>query len=135
MTEYIERDIAVTIADYAIDEHPYDKKPEKPETFSEYNQGWHDACDYIRNTLDEEAECADVAPVRHGRWVWKHRHYGGFHKYTGVDEHGVSHTITVDDRCETEEPYCPYCGKWNESVFRSYCPNCGAKMDGGDNNA
>lgn len=68
MTEYIERGIAVTIADYAIDEHPYDKNPEKPETFSEYNQGWHDACDYIRNAL-EEAESADVAPVRHGAWL------------------------------------------------------------------
>lgn len=52
MTEYIERNAAVTIADYAVDEHPYDKNPEKPETFSEYNQGWHDACDYIRARLE-----------------------------------------------------------------------------------
>lgn len=68
--------------------------------------------------------------VRHGRWVMKHRHHGGFRRYTGVDDYGAQHTITVDERFELDEPYCPFCGKWNESVFLNYCPNCGAKMDG-----
>ena len=56
---------------------------------------------------------ADVAPVRHGRWI-------------------------------DGDPYCPICRK---DKFRGldadvwadwqpdYCPNCGAKMDGGDNDA
>lgn len=66
-----------------------------------------------------------------GEWVWKHRHHGGFHRYTGVDEFGNTHTITVDERYECDEPYCPNCGKWNESIFLNYCPNCGAKMKGG----
>lgn len=70
MTEYIERENAVTIADYAVDEHPYDKNPEKPETFSEYNEGWNDACDYIREQL-ENAEKADVIPVAMlEKWLW-----------------------------------------------------------------
>lgn len=55
---------------------------------------------------------ADVAPVRHGRWV-------------------------------DGDPYCPICRK---DKFRGldadvwadwqpdYCPNCGAKMDGGVEN-
>ena len=63
-----------------------------------------------------------------GRWVWKRRHRGGFHKYTGVDSLGETHTITVDERFECDEPYCPKCGKWNESMYLNYCPNCGAKM-------
>ncbi len=41
MSDYISREAAVTIADYAADEYPYDKDPKKPETYSEYNQGWH----------------------------------------------------------------------------------------------
>ena len=77
-----------------------------------------------------DAPTIEAEPVRHGRWVWKHRHHGGFRKYMGVDEFGETHTITVDERSECDEPYCPYCGKWNESVFRNYCPNCGANMDG-----
>lgn len=52
-TEYISKNAAITVAAYAADEHPYDKNPGKPETFSEYNQGWNDACDYIRERLED----------------------------------------------------------------------------------
>lgn len=62
MTDYISKNAAICIADYAADEHPYDKNPEKPETYSDYNQGWNDACDYIREQL-ENAVKEDVAPV------------------------------------------------------------------------
>lgn len=72
---------------------------------------------------------ADVALVRHGRWVYKHRHRGGFRRKTGVDDTGEPHTITVDERYETDDPYCSECGKLNESVWLNYCPNCGAKME------
>lgn len=50
---------------------------------------------------------ADVAPVRHGRWR--------FHGDCGVTE-------------------CSVCG-WSIEEYvgdYAYCPNCGARMDGGD---
>ena len=73
---------------------------------------------------------ADVAPVVHGRWVYKHRHRGGIRTYEGKDEMGETRRISVDERHEIDDPYCSECGKLNESDWLNYCPNCGAKMDG-----
>lgn len=118
MAEYISRDAAICIADYAADEHPYDKDPAKPETFSEYNQGWHDACDYIRERL-ENTEKADVAPVRHGRWD-----DSGRYQFPG----GSTAVRCLECGCAlTVSEY--RLNRWN------YCPVCGARMDlgGADN--
>ena len=73
---------------------------------------------------------ADVAQVRHGRWIIKHKHRGGFHRYTGIDDMGEQHTITVDERVEYDDRYCSECGKQSADNFLTYCPSCGAKMDG-----
>ena len=59
----------------------------------------------------DEMPAADVAPVRHGRWI---------------NENFYTH--------------CSACGKmaiydkYGQEVESDYCPNCGAKMDGGDLN-
>ena len=56
-----------------------------------------------------DAPAADVAPVRHVRWMC--------HGDCGVTE-------------------CSVCG-WSIEEYvgdYAYCPNCGAKMDGGDGN-
>ena len=106
MSDYISREEAVTIADYAADEHPYDKNPKQPETYSEYNQGWNDACDYIRGRLERKYP-ADVEPVRHGRWVEKE-------KYT----FGIMYDCSLCENRILDNGH-----PWN------YCPNCGAKMD------
>ena len=52
---------------------------------------------------------ADVAPVRHGRW----------------------------EKAENLKPKCSACGEyhlyaWPDYIKCNYCPNCGAKMDGGN---
>jgi hypothetical protein len=59
-----------------------------------------------------EIPTADVAPVVYGRWVTHYR------SGTPVAEGYVS-------TC---------CDMWNKHK-RPYCPNCGAKMDEGDNDA
>ena len=51
---------------------------------------------------------ADVAPVVHGQWAVKE----------GLIENAI----------------CSKCGRHFQSYYEAYrfCPNCGAKMDGGD---
>lgn len=50
---------------------------------------------------------ADVAEVVHGKW---------------------------DDSLDGITPYCSICGRSHKLMVRTpnYCPNCGAKMDGGE---
>ena len=56
----------------------------------------------------EKLPAADVVPVVHGRWI--------------DDGRGII--------------ICPECKRgYNlHAKYTHYCPNCGAKMDGGDNN-
>lgn len=59
----------------------------------------------------EKFPAADVAPVRHGEWRYSKSYY------------------------EAEENYCSLCNQLMTTargVRMNYCPNCGAKMDGGN---
>lgn len=66
----------------------------------------------------------DVAPVRHGRWE------GYMHsRYCGCDEAGEP--IYRDGVVY----YCSNRKCRRKTIIREkYCPNCGAKMDGGEEN-
>ena len=73
-------------------------------------EGWNTAIQIIN-----EAPSADVAPVRHAKWV-------------------------LIDECVNEGVYCSNCHKKiyraeyaNQKVKSNFCPNCGAKMDEEDN--
>ena len=55
---------------------------------------------------------ADVAPVVHGRWGT-----GRFNLETG-----------------NYEEQCTRCRNFSKEYGKPYCPNCGAKMDGGEEN-
>ena len=56
---------------------------------------------------------ADVAPVVYGRWGT-----GRFNLETG-----------------NYEEQCTRCRNFSKEYGKPYCPNCGAKMDGGDSDA
>lgn len=73
----------------------------------------------LREMLDEiEAlPSADVQPVKHGRWI-------GIYEYCEA----------LDLRPSGLEAYywCSECDK-AEKKTSNFCPNCGARMDGEDN--
>ena len=58
---------------------------------------------------------ADVAPVRHGRWVQV-----------------IVHVETDDGFVDRVEECCSACHKPNGRRCTYFCPNCGAKMYGGE---
>lgn len=110
MADYIRLEAAICTADYAADEHPYSKEPDKLETYSNYNRGWNDACDYIRDRLE-----ALSAEVRHGEWVKMYNNPNDGNYYCSECHNGIdvaTGKVTPIDR------------------GLLYCPNCDTKMDG-----
>lgn len=73
-----------------------------------YTEGWNDAILMVKSMIHSE-KAMDVAPVRHGRWVQT--------KAPFMNE------------CE-DCSVCGYRTVWGHRY--NYCPNCGAKMDGGN---
>ena len=63
---------------------------------------------------------ADVAPVRHGRWL---NFYGDF-STAECDICAEIYEVSPDEPCRKE-----FFDAFKE--FYKFCPNCGAKMDGG----
>ena len=59
---------------------------------------------------------ADVAPVVHGRWVQV-----------------IHHVEFEDGFVDRIYECCSRCHEPNGRKTSNYCPNCGAKMDGGTN--
>lgn len=86
---------------------------------------------------------ANVAPVVHGRWEYRKRHEGSQHILTGPLVTGkypnrITHwdnevSILFDDRYEWDKPFCSLCGRAAEMPDYMFCPYCGARMDGGEN--
>ena len=90
MAEYIEREAAVKIA-------------EKYGLANGSALGRHTGlADCIASEI-ADIPAADVAPVRHGRWIASH-----------------------DEFCACSICKYPVYVGWNQT---NYCPNCGAKMD------
>ena len=110
MAEYIEKDEALAI----IENKQREICPMGLYSRNSVYGSDREAFDNWQEILDEiEAiQLADVAPVRHGRWVQT--------KAPFMNE------------CEV----CSVCGYrtvWGHRY--NYCPNCGAKMDGGEQDA
>ena len=82
------------------------------------------AC-WVDDTLDyiDSEPAADVAPVRHGRWI----------SLTECANEGVYCSICKKKVWKSDYALCSH--KSRNKLRSDYCPNCGAKMDGGDGNS
>ena len=107
---------------------------------SDYLTGYISALSVVEGAIAEQPT-ADVAPVRHGHIIWKRRRRGGFrhakclHRFCNFvieDNAPCKHIAKIDERYTTDEPYCSECGKLLGD-FLNYCGNCGARMDGDEN--
>lgn len=106
MDEYIKRKEAIlTVRGYA--KHSIDKGRKSLDTVDDSIN----MCDEI-----DRLPAADVVPVVHGRWDESKEHF--------YLNNGCKEWINF---------YCSECDAPNNSPT-DYCPNCGAKMDGGEDN-
>ena len=90
----------------------YIKREDALEQFDYYDLGEY-LTTQIRGML-MDIPSADVAPVRHGRWV---------------ESFKVNAPPTLKERW-----ICSWCGNVQTYGITDYCPNCGAKMDEGKDN-
>lgn len=84
--------------------------------------GFHSgAVDCVMEEIDM-IEPTDVEPVRHGKWIEQRQSF---------DILGGSGT------CTGTYPTCSLCGTFETGLHlrTEFCPGCGAKMDGGDEDA
>lgn len=84
-------------------------------TGDDYDSGYNDCMSMVENTVNVYST-ADVAEVKHGKWMLEREPNG--------------------------KPYCYHCSVCDDDYHfigiktqYRYCPNCGAKMDGGKSNA
>lgn len=84
--------------------------------------------EFANNHVGGVIDCNDIArfptieaePVRHGTWI-------------GIEYDGYADGCPVYDLWECSE--CKHEHKGEEDTLTDYCPDCGAKMDGGADNA
>ena len=131
MAEYIERE--------AISEEIRKYYYKNPPNFS-YGEGFDRGLDRAQRAI-LDAPAADVVPVRHGRWLLE----------ANKDKVNCRWNVTAecsnccDEKKEIWAGFFPNVPDWlardtalidAKSVkLSNYCPNCGAKMDGGDGNS
>lgn len=89
-----------------------------------------DSYEDTKEFCNEIKELPLVTPQpKTGHWIMRHRTYNEVKYYTGRDEMGETHTISVLERYEVDVPYCSECGKRAGDTSQDFCCVCGAKME------
>ena len=72
---------------------------------------------------DDNVDAIEISRVRHGRWI----------SLTECANEGVYCSICKKKVWKSDYALCSH--KSRNKLRSDYCPNCGAKMDGGDGNS
>ena len=72
---------------------------------------------------DDNGAAIEISRVRHGRWI----------SLTECANEGVYCSICKKKVWKSDYALCSH--KSRNKLRSDYCPNCGAKMDGGDGNS
>ena len=109
MAEYLDRDDVLNVIDYIRTKYisVYNRR-------DKCSQFWADTIRYFEKRINK-LDDYDVVPVRHGHWVSEYD-------------------------CGYITPHCSECGETAltkeetsyDYVYSSYCPRCGAKLDGNE---
>lgn len=83
-------------------------------------------------TVDKAIKALEFPQPKTGKWIMRHRTYNQSKQYTGRDEMGELHTITVWEEYEADEPYCSECGKLAGDTSLNYCCFCGSNNKEGN---
>ena len=98
----ISRKRVIMLIDEAAEKNPY-KIIGLPNTYSDYNQGWTDACDWLYANIESD-DLPSVTPrQKSGKWI----------------------------RLTNDLAQCSNCGDYVDNAIRcgyNFCPNCGARM-------
>lgn len=101
----VSRQAVIILIDEASEMHPY-KVVGDSDTYSNYNQGWSDACDWLYANIEGVPSVTPQKP-KTGHWI----------------EHEIK------DTCRWLT--CSICGYEWINKKENFCPNCGAEMSGG----
>ena len=110
MAEYIEREAAVKLAQESYEQ--LNLAMAAADGAREINRLYklQELCKTVEEVF-KKVPAADVAPVRHGRWILE--------PTNPYDDPGYKNRMIK---------VCSCC-HWSNACKYNYCPNCGAKMD------
>lgn len=85
---------------------------------------------WLDEILMGDCKVADVAPIKHGHWI--------FEKRTKLVSTGIARVaedktaVIMKKHITVKVPYCSICGERGDNALDAtpFCPNCGARMDG-----
>lgn len=89
-------------------EHKFKSASERTDLSVEYMGGWNDAID----SINENAPTIEAEPIRHGKWV-------------RILDTRFGEKLNDIIGCSV----CNIYFSSMDMIRRSYCPNCGARMD------
>lgn len=110
--EYIEREPIIQFIEHGLNEKKFG----------------YDAIEILGEI--QFAPAADVAPVKHGHWIYKKRTKLVSTGIAKVAEDGTA--VIMKKHITVKVPYCSICGERGDNALDAtpFCPNCGARMDG-----